>query len=235
MAAAIFPAYATVQDQPDLLRRGFLVTVRFVGILCVPLSLGLLLVADPLVRVAFGEQWLAAIPIVRILSLFVLVRSIGFNAGDVYKAVGRPDILVKLEVLNMVVLVLALWVGAYFGLIGVACGHLLASLVRMVADLLVASRFVKVSVKEILLQLKPSFLGGLVLVLLALPALYFTANGLPLLRLLVTMMIGAIGYLTALWFLEQELLLRIGRMLNLPGLGQKLPAASLDLTSSSDL
>jgi hypothetical protein len=49
------------------------------------------------------------------------------------------------------------------------------------------------------------------------------------------MMIGAIGNLTALWFLEQELLLRIGRMLNLPGLGQKLPAASLDLTSSSDL
>ncbi len=233
-ASAIFPAFATIQDQPAALRRGFLSTVRFVEILSVPLSVGLMMVADPLVRVTFGEQWLSAIPIVRILALFVLVRSIGFNAGDIYKAVGRPDILVKLEVLNMVVLVPALWIGSYFGLVGVAFGHLIASLVRMVADLVVATRFVKVSLLDILRQLKPSFLGGLVLILLVLPALYLTAAASPLLRLVVVTIVGAMGYLGTLWVLERESLLRVARMIGLPGLGQKISSPPAILPSQSD-
>ena len=216
MAAAIFPAYATVQDKPETLRRGFLTTVRFVEILCVPLALGMFLTADPLVRVAFGDQWLAAIPIVRVLALFVLVRSIGFNAGDVYKAVGRPDILVKLELLNVAVLVPALWIGASFGLVGVALGHLAASLVRMIADLWVASRFINANLRDILLQLKPSFLSGLALIMLALPSLYLTAEAIPLVQLVVTMLAGGIGYLTVLWLLERESLLYMSRLGKVP-------------------
>lgn len=216
MAAAIFPAYATVQDKPETLRRGFLTTVRFVEILCVPLALGLVLAADPLVRVAFGEQWLAAIPIVRILALFVLARSIGFNAGDIYKAVGRPDVLVKLELLNMAMLVPALWFGSHFGLVGVALGHLAASLVRMLADLMVASWFINADLRDILLQLKPSFLSGLALLMLALPSLYLTTDCIPLTRLVVTMLTGAIAYLTMLWISERESLLRMSRLVGLP-------------------
>ena len=231
MAAAIFPAYAAVQDQPEALRRGFLTTVRFVEIFSVPLSLGLVLVADPLVRVAFGEQWLAAIPVVRVLALFVLVRSIGFNAGDVYKAVGRPDILVKLELLNVGILAPALWIGSSFGLIGVAVGHLLASLVRMVVELVVVTRFVKVSFKGILLQLKPSFSGGLALTLLLLPSLYLTVNASPLVRLMVTVTVGAAGYLGVLWLLERESLLRMGHIVGVRGLGEKPSASSLALGS----
>ena len=235
MAAAIFPAYATIQDQPEILRRGFLATVRFVEILCVPLAVGLALVADPLVRVAFGEQWLAAIPIVRILALFVLVRSIGFNAGDVYKAIGRPDILVKLEVFNMMILVPALWFGASFGLVGVACGHLLASLVRMTADAVIAARFIRLGLKDILLQLRPSFLGGVALALGVLPGLYLTADALPVVRLAVAIPIGAASYLGVLWFLEQASLLRIGRMLGLPGFGKGPVSVSLALGSTPDV
>jgi O-antigen/teichoic acid export membrane protein len=234
MAAAIFPAYAAIQNQPEILRRSFLATVRFVEILCVPLAVGLVLVADPLVRVAFGGQWLAAIPIVRILALFVLVRSIGFNAGDVYKAMGRPDILVKLEVLNMAILAPALWFGASFGLLGVAWGHLLASLVRMTADAVIATRFIQLGPKDILLQLKPAFLGGVALALGVLPSLYLTAEAAPVVRLAVAIPIGAASYLGVLWILEQASLVRIGRMLGLPGLGKGPVSASLALSATPD-
>lgn len=233
IAGAIFPAYASIQDHPETLRRGFLATVRFVQILCVPLSLGLMLVADPLVRVLFGEQWLAAIPIVRVLALFVLIRSISFNAGDVYKAVGRSDILVKLEVLNMFVLVPLLLVGANFGLIGVAVGHVLASVVRTVADLIVASRFIKVSVVDILLELKSSFLGGLVLTLLALCGLYLTVEAPALVRLLVIIPLGAAGYLGVLWLLERETIIKVGHMVGFPGRKQVVPVSVA--FSSSDV
>jgi PST family polysaccharide transporter len=234
MANAVFPAYASIQDQPEALRRGFLTTVRFVEIMSVPLSLGLMLVADPLVRVIFGEQWLEAIPIVRVLALFVLVRSIGFNAGDVYMAVGRPDILAKLELLNAVILVPALWVGTYFGLVWVAVGHLLAGIVRMVIDLFVAARFVNVSVKDILLQLKPSFISGVPLVFFVGSSLYLTTNVPPFIRLVLAITVGAVGYLGMLWFLERESLLRLARRVGLSRFGPAKKSAQAVTSPSSE-
>lgn len=204
MAGAIFPAYSKVQNQPDTLRKGFLTTVRVVEIVSVPLALELAIAADPLVRAIFGSQWLTAIPIVRLLALFVLVRSIGFNAGDIYKAIGRPDVLVKVEVLNMLVLVPALIIGAQFGLVGIAWGHLTASVVRMVADMLVAAKFVRVRVRDILAQLLPAFVSGAVLALFATLALIFSEGWSAVARLMVIIPAGAVGYLIPLWFLERE-------------------------------
>ena len=169
VGAAIFPAYAKIQNQPDVLRQGFLTTVRYIEMISVPLCLGLFVVADPLVRVAFGEQWLEAIPIVRILALFVLVRSIGSNVGDIYKATGRPNVLAKLGLVNVVPLMLALWYGSFYGLIGIALAHLVNGFFRTFMRLWMASRLIQVSWFDILRQLQPAFISGMALLLFAVP------------------------------------------------------------------
>ncbi len=235
MAGALFPAYASIQHKPDILRRGFLTTLRFIEMLSVPISLGLMLTADPLIRVAFGDQWLDAIPIVRVLAMYVLVVSTGFNVGDIYKAIGRPDILVKLGVLNLALLLPALWYGASFGLIGVASGHLLVSACLMVIRLTVATRFIKVTWSDILLQLKPSFLSGGALTLAVLPSLYLTAEAAPWLRLVVAAVVGAASYLGVLWLQERELLLQAGGVIGLPRLGLKSSSLSPASTPSANV
>ncbi len=207
--AAIFPAYAAVQNKPDLLRQGFLTTLRYVEMISVPLCLGMLIAADPLVRVAFGDQWLDAIPIVRVLSIFVLVRSIGSNVGDIYKATGHPDILVKLGLITVIPLVAALWYGSRYGLVGVAIGHLVIGIGRTVIRLWVATRLINVSWISIAEQIKPSFLSGLTLLLLAVPVTLLTTELHALLRLGLITTAGAIGYLATLWLLEREDLTKV--------------------------
>jgi PST family polysaccharide transporter len=232
MAGALFPAYASVQHQAHLLRQGFLTALRYTAMFSVPIALGMLLAADPLVRVAFGEQWLAAIPVLRVLALFVLVMSIGFNAGDIYKAIDRTDILIKMGLLRVTLMLPVLWAGTYFGLVGVAIGHLIIGLAYNTLNLWVATRVVKVSWSDILLQLKPSFLSGLALILLAGPVVYLTNDILPPVRLVMIILAGAVGYLSILWLLERESLLRVGRLIGWPGWSRKGPASPLALTSS---
>lgn len=234
IAGALFPAFSSLQDRPALLRQSFLATLKYVELLMVPIAVGLFLVADPLVRVAFGRQWLEAIPVVRVLALFVLVISIGFNAGDIYKALGRPDILIKIGLLNLSLLLPALWIGAQFGLVGVALGHLVVGTFVTGIRLGVATRFVKVGLGEVLQQLKPSFLSGLVLVLFALPGLYLSADMPPLVRLIVVTIVGAAGYLLPLWLLERDSLLAVARVIGRPGQGPKAVPATLALSSSTE-
>jgi lipopolysaccharide exporter len=220
MGSVIFPTYASMQDQPDAMRQGFLATVRFVQILTVPICLGLIITAGPLVRVAFGEQWLEAIPIVRVLAFYAWVISVGYHVGGIYKAIGRPDISVKLSILTLIVLVPALLIGSRYGLIGVAFGHVVASLVRTTVRLIVATRFIDIKPGDIFAQLKPAALGGVALAALALPALYLTPTLPALPRLLAVTAAGAGGYAGVLWLTERESLLRVGRMIGLPGTGK---------------
>ena len=70
MGGVIFPAFSSIQDKPEEMRRGFLTSVRIIQIIAVPISLGLFVAADPIVRVVFGEQWLDVIPLLQVLAIY---------------------------------------------------------------------------------------------------------------------------------------------------------------------
>jgi PST family polysaccharide transporter len=213
MGAVVFPAYSAIQDQMDELRQIFLTTIRIVEILVIPLCLGLFITADPLVRVAFGEKWLETIPILRVLSIYAWILSIGFHAGGVYKAIGRPDISVKLSLLNLAMLAPALLFGSRYGLIGIALAHMIIAFLRTMMRLIVANRYISISIGDILLQMKPAILGGISLASLATPVLYLTSGLSPLPRLFAIALAGAAGYFGSLWLVERESLLGLGQMI----------------------
>lgn len=221
LAAVMFPAYASVQEQYETLRKGFLATIRYLEIILMPICLGMLVAADPIVRVAFGEQWLEAIPIMRVLSAYVLIYSIGFHVGDVYKAIGRPDILIKLSIPVFIIRVIALWIGTRYGLMGVAFGHLTAGTIEVTLRMIVTVRVVKVSIKEIFSQLT-SLIGGAFLLLLAVPTLVLTANTSPLVRLISVTIAGAVGYIGVMWFIEKKTILKAIQLVGIPAL-KKIP------------
>lgn len=216
IASVLFPAFSSIQDQPEELRRGFLVSIRLVQLIVMPLCLGLFVAADPIVRVFFGEQWLEAIPLLRLLSLYALVYSVGYHAGDVYKAIGRPDILFKLNLMSILVLVPALMIGSQFGLIGFAWGYLIAIALDQTITIYVATRFLKVSFLDILKELKPAILGALCMTPVAFGVLTLTSNINVFLQLTLVVISGAITYLSMIWWQEGKSLLRLAQVVISP-------------------
>lgn len=214
MTAVIFPAFASLQEQREALKKGFLSTMRYIEVLVTPMSLGMIIAAEPLIRVIFGDQWVEAIPIMQVLSAYTLILSIGFHVGDVYKAIGRPDLLIKISIPVFLFRILALWVGAQYSLLGIAIGHLVAGFVGLIIELIVAARKLEISLRDIIRELN-AFVGGIALLALGIPALYFTANLSPFIRLVCVTMAGAIGYLGVIWILERDSLMKVAVMLGL--------------------
>ena len=223
LAGVIFPAFATIQNKPNELRKRFLQTTKYVQLLITPMCLGMIVAADLIIKVVFGEQWLEAIPIMQILSLYCLVLSIGYHVGDVYKAIGRPDILIKLSIPIFFIRIIAIWVGAQYSLIGVALGHLVASIIELILRTIVAIHVVKVSLLEITKQLT-AFIGGAVLLAFTIPTLYLTSELDQIIRLILVIAIGALGYLGTVWMVERESLKRALRII-----GIKSPINSLNI------
>ena len=204
-----FPAFSSIQDKPDEMRVGFLGSVRLVEMIATPISLGLFIAADPIVRVVFGDQWLEAIPMLRVLAIYAWVYSIGFHIGGIYKAVGRPYILFNLSIFTLIILVPSLLIGARFGVIGIAWGHLIAVLIRRVVSLAIATRFVNVTLWDIFSQLVPSLRAGLVMLPLSYAVLYATAGFAPIVQLILVVITGAVSYLGVAWWTEKENLFRL--------------------------
>ncbi len=208
LAAVFFPAFSSIQNQPDVLRKSFLSTTRYVQLLVTPLCLGICVAADPIIRVIFGEQWLQSIPIMQVLSLYALVLSIGFHVGDIYKAIGRPDILLKMGLPIVLIRLSALWIGSHYNLIGIAAGHLVAALIEVVIRAVLTINLIRVTFREIINQLT-ALVGGVGLLACAIPVLYLTQEIAPWIRLMSVVIAGITGYISVIWFLERDSILKV--------------------------
>jgi PST family polysaccharide transporter len=206
----IFPVYARLREDPDALRRGFLLTLRYVNLLTVPMGLGLALVARPFVLTFFTDKWAEAIPVMRAIALYTLLRAMVFNAGDVYKAQGRPELLAKIKAGQLIVSLPALWwaTARLSSLTAVAWTQVVLVFIAGVVKLLIARNVLNVSAHSIAVALRPSLLAGVALTVAVLGVLRLAAPLLPLLQLALAVTLGALVYALALWWLERELVMQ---------------------------
>lgn len=116
-----FPAFSKVQNNTEALRSGFLRVIQLSTIISFPMAAGIAVVAPQFVYVVLGDQWEPMISMMQVLALWGAMRSIDGSFGSVYKAVGRPDLEVKLLALRVTLAGLLVYPAAnQFGVVGVA-------------------------------------------------------------------------------------------------------------------
>ncbi len=207
VAQVIFPIFSKIRDDSDALRRGFLETARYVALVTVPIGLGMALLAEPFVLALFGEKWLEAAPVLRGISIYALFISLGFNAGDVYKAQGRPGMLTLMSTFHTLLLVPGLFwaVTVLTDLVVVAWVQASVAFVVSVVYLLVAIHMLKMPVRELLNALKAPFVPGLGMAGAVLAVIHYTTEFPAWLQLTIGITTGGIVYL-ALLYLTQKVL-----------------------------
>lgn len=155
----LFSTFSRIHAEGRGLARGFLAAVRYVSLLTVPMAAGLFLVADPLVRIVFGADWLPAVPILRALAVYVGLRSVGSHAGDVLKATGRTGLLAGLAVGKAVVLVPVLILAGRSSGLAVAAALAGITAITALVNLAVVGRLVAVTPRQVAGALAPSLAG----------------------------------------------------------------------------
>ena len=205
----IFPAYARIQDDRELLRQGFYVTLRYMSLITVPMGVGLALVADPFVRVFLSDRWLAVIPVLPPIAIYMVLRAVEFSAGDIYKAQGRPELLTRIKLAQALVGVPALWwVTVNTGsLVAIGWTQAAISVGSTLLSLVVARPMLEARWLGILGALAPAAVMGLVMGLAVWGVNGVTVTWAPLLRLLVATAGGGGVYLGGIWLFQREIIL----------------------------
>jgi len=86
------PVFAKNNDNLHLVTQHYHKMVRLLAFITVPVIAGMILNAEFLINIIYGANWGDAILPFQILSVYVLVRSIGSPTSGLYNAMGKPEI-----------------------------------------------------------------------------------------------------------------------------------------------
>ncbi|HEX8406050.1 MAG TPA: lipopolysaccharide biosynthesis protein [Duganella sp.] len=130
ISPVIFPLFsAQARDGGDL-RRSYLTTASYVTALAWPFFGFVALMAPALVRVLYGDQWDAAIPLIRIICIGSALYSMFSMARYLFVAMGAVGQQAGLDAMAVPVRVAAVLLAAPFGLTWVAAAVVAGALFR---------------------------------------------------------------------------------------------------------
>jgi len=103
LANVLFPVMAKVQDnKEDVLN----ITRRYVKVssyVMFPVMLGLFAVSENFIRVLLTDKWLPAVAYLQIFAVFYMFDLVQVGSLQAIKAIGRSDIILRLEIMKKVV------------------------------------------------------------------------------------------------------------------------------------
>ncbi len=89
MSRSAFSGFSVGRHEGESGGETYLRIVSFIAVFTVPVGVGLSLVADPLVRLALGTEWLGTVPLISIVSLLSSFAVYGYLGWTLFFAHGR--------------------------------------------------------------------------------------------------------------------------------------------------
>ena len=218
----LFPAFAAIQDEPEIVKRGFLKTARYISIIAIPFTLGIVTVAREFTLALYGEKWLEIVPLIQVLALSQIIGPSMSGAGAVFMGCGKVKWSYNLTLARLLVKVpLVIIMGKLWGLMGIACTGLVMQFIFIPIVYVLVSKLVDFTFLDFVKQLVPSMICSAIMVavilgvkaaLAAWPQLVFF-NFHELLPLIYFALFGLPAYLVSFYFIDRALVKDVFNML----------------------
>jgi O-antigen/teichoic acid export membrane protein len=201
---AMFPTLSRLKhaggDVGDL-QASFLAIVGSVAVLCIPMGLGLWIVADDFVHVVLGERWAATTALIGYLAIYGTLESlINIMLGHIMIVTGHEHRQSAAWWIRCVLLVAGALIGMQFGIQGIAIGATISGAIMFVISIGILMTTLPFKVSDFIRIYWRPTLAALAMTLVV----HYSAQALHVptaARLVLCVAIGALSYVVALGLL----------------------------------
>ncbi|HCT8540643.1 TPA: polysaccharide biosynthesis C-terminal domain-containing protein, partial [Klebsiella pneumoniae] len=154
----------------------------------------------------FGEKWIFITPILQVLCVVGLLRSIGNPIGALLMAKARVDVSFKFNVFKFFLFIPMIWLGAKFGGgTGAALGFLLVQVINTCLSYFILIKPVLgSSYREYIMSIHLPLKMTLPTMLTAWLAGLFSLSGSPLITLVIQIIVGIVTFSMTLIFSNNQ-------------------------------
>lgn len=200
----VFRAMSIVQDDLDKTKYMFYRVITLLMVYTGPLYIGLWWVAEPFIGSVYGEVWLPAAGPLEILIVAGFFFNIGIPCGVLLAAQDKLGQEMVAQVVNLLVLITATFIGLQWGLIGVAWGILFSHVFGSVIFYSLVYRTLMTRIKDLLKAVYPSLiLNGILFIQLAVTHFWLgdMRENMPFAYLFVMAISGGLTYAVSFLFI----------------------------------
>lgn len=164
----VISTYSRLQDRPDQLRLAFIKVSKMVGLITFPIFAGMILLAPDLILLFSGEQWLPSVPAMRVLSIAGFTLTMQFVLSYLIIALGKPDRLLKINLLSTVITTAVFLISARFGILYVASAYTIVNMLMFGVYFVIAHRLLGFDKQRYLSLLIRPAIGSAIMVIVIL-------------------------------------------------------------------
>lgn len=158
-----FPLLSSLQADDERLSYNYRRILRLSAFIVFPLMLGVVAVADPLIRVLLTEQWIQTIIYLQVICFAMMWHPINAINFNVLQVKGRSDLFLKIEIIKKVMSVIVIFCSVPFGVIGICYGSVFSSLISLVIHTYYTGKLINVGLLVQLKDLFPIIINSLVM------------------------------------------------------------------------
>lgn len=205
LSQVLFPVYSKVQENKDKLRWAYIKTLKSISMITFPAAFGIASIAGYFIEIFYGEKWLPAVVALQVLCVYGLITSILNVTRNLYLAVGKPQIMKNIYLLQLsLILILIYPLTAENGIFGTSIAVTIASAISMFFSINEAGKLINSSQLTIIYSMLPSFIGSIFMASLVLILQKFCNHFHSYLVLFLSIILGAISYYLFLVLIYKE-------------------------------
>lgn len=203
IASVLLPVIACVQDDRECVKSMTRRTITISSYIMWPLMVGLAVCAEPVVSLILSDKWLPCVPYLRIFCLTYAVFPFSTANLNSIIAMGRSDLILKLEVMKKVVGIVTIILTVHFGALAIAVGELVSTPIGIFINAYPNKKLMNYTLKEQVRDMLASPIFATVMGICIYPLLKMPISN-PI-KLLMMVPVGALIYfmLSRLFKLEE--------------------------------
>ena len=194
LTQTIFPAMTKLQDDRAALRN---VTSRYISMmsfLIFPALLGFFAISDEFITVILTEKWLAAAQYVKVFCVVYMLELIQIGNINAIKALGRSDLILKMEVIKKVTyaIIIVLFVVFSESPLLLACSAILCNIVATIVNTYPNKKLIDYGYLDLFKDIIPNLINATVMCIVVMLVQRLSLN--VYLMLVLKIFVGVIVY-----------------------------------------
>lgn len=169
ISSVLFPAMSIANQEKGKLKKLTRQSIMMSSYIVFPIVTGLMIVAEPMIRLLLTDSWISCVPFLQISCLFWMFQPSQTANVQAIKASGRSDICLKLEMIKKTIGVILLLIAVQISPLAVASMNVVFAGISAVLNILPNRKLIGYGVGEQVKDILPSIMLSAIMYIVVSP------------------------------------------------------------------
>lgn len=201
-----YPLLAKIKSNIEMFNNTYIKIIKTNAFFSIPAYIGIGIIAEFAIPIFFGDKWILAIDLVKILSIWGLFKTLysGIITSALY-SFGKSDWVFYATVIDLPIRGILMYFGSYYGINMIAFMLVLIVIIKFFVYQFVLKLITNIEIEKLLSELKYPLLSSIIMgVILILSNHFIIFNLLKYQKLIINIIVGIFSYILLIYILERN-------------------------------